>query len=157
MRHQTGEFITKFLETHAYPKKVLEVGSLDVNGNIRRLLDGNSFIGIDMRPGACVDIQLNAHDLLTKFEPNTFDCVLCFDTLEHDDKFWLTVDNMRKVLQVGGYMLIGVPGRNCPLHDHPSDYWRFMPNGVVTMFEGFDDTFAVNEPDDETYMWGRKV
>jgi len=53
-------------------------------------------IGIDMRPGACVDIQMNAHDLLTKFEPNTFDCVICFDTLEHDDKFWLTVDNMKK-------------------------------------------------------------
>jgi len=34
-------------------------------------------------------------------------------------------------------MLIGVPGRMCPLHDHPSDYWRFMPNGVVSMFGRF--------------------
>lgn len=157
MRHQTREFVDKFVKEH--PNKfatALEVGSRDVNGQITDLLTGMAYTGVDMEPGGCVTKVVNGHDLKKYFKKKQFDLVLCFDMLEHDDKFWLTVENMKKVLAPGGYLLIGVPARNCPQHDHPSDYWRFMGAGVATFFEGFDDMQIFPEGDDEIYAYGRK-
>ena len=158
MRHQTREFTQRFLDAHkVLPEmKVLEVGSLDVNGIITDLFPAGTFTGVDMREGSNVDVVMNGHDLVSKFGEEAFDVVACFDTLEHDDKFWLTVEQMRKVLKKGGWMLIGVPGRNCPAHDHPSDYWRFMFGAFNVFFEGFSDVVVEPENDDEVYGRGQK-
>lgn len=163
MRHQTPTFVRQFLE-QIKPKrdKVLEVGSLDVNGNLRNLFPEN-YTGLDMRSGANVDVVLNAHDLRTQFKKDEFDIVMCFDTLEHDDRFWITVENMKWTLKPGGWLLLGVPSRRCPLHEHPSDYWRFMGPAMEVMLEGFTDTHIEiqkdnpnEETEDEIMGYGRK-
>lgn len=157
MRHQTREFVDQFIKSKPKQfKSALEVGSLNVNGIVSDLLGDMEYLGVDMQEGPGVNKVLNGHDLKKHFKRRKFDLVLCFDTLEHDDKFWLTVENMREVLQPGGYMLIGVPGRSCPKHDHPSDYWRFLPEAVWLFYEGFEDIKILAEESDEVYAYGRK-
>lgn len=136
MRQQSREFLAKFFEGHPKEsfKKVLDVGSLDVSGTISDMFDRSVYWGVDMREGNGVSEVVNGHDLIKHFGKNKFDLVLCFDTLEHDDAFWETVKNMRGVLKKGGWLVIGVPSRHCPEHDHPHDFWRFMPQMMKEIF-----------------------
>ena len=167
MRKQTPEFFEKFIKTHLDRefKNLLDVGSAHINGNIRQnVIDAEiEYTGLDMREGRNVDIVLNAHDIPKKFDKESFDIVACFDTLEHDEMFWITIENMKWVLKKGGYLLIGVPGRNTPFHEEPQDYWRFLRTSVESWFEGMDDFFIDvqydaedNRLEDEIYAWGRK-
>src|SRR5260221_13081900 len=142
MRTQTKEYVTKFLKEHEGITSVLDVGSLDVTGEIRSLFpEGTEYTGLDMRGKAGegnVDIVGNAHDMKEIFSEKKFDLVCCFDTLEHDDKFWETVENLRWVTKPGGWLFIGVPSRFCPEHDHPHDFWRFMPQSVGLFLERYE-------------------
>lgn len=160
MREQTGKFVERFLVEHPLgtpPVKVLEVGSLDVNGSIRKYFP--DYTGVDMREGPNVDKVLNGHELTKVYNAESFDVVISFDTFEHDIRFWETWEEMKKVLKPGGYALIGVPGRICPLHDHPGDYWRFMLESIKDYFfaDGWEDLVIEDEPDHETYAWARKA
>ena len=164
MRGQTITFIQKLMERHT-PKNVIDVGSLHINGNIRNVFTPEvKYFGIDMRNGENVDLVLNGHDIKKKLKKESYDTVCCFDMFEHDSKFWITLENCKWLLKKGGYLLIGVPGRACPAHDYPSDYWRFMPEGVKEMFEGMDDVYIEFQKDDnnhiefdEIYGWGKKT
>ena len=113
--------------------KTLEVGSLDVNGSVRELF--RDYIGVDMRPGKNVDKVANCHTL--PFKSSSFQNVLSLDMLEHDEEFWLSVAEMRRVLRKGGRMVITVPGLGFPKHDHPFDFYRFTVEAVELMFKGF--------------------
>lgn len=164
MRHQTGTFLQKFIDTHGISGKVLDVGSADITGNIRPYLTSVEYVGVDMRPDTNVDVVLNAHDLVSHFGKDSFDVVMSFDMLEHDDRFWESVSQMREVLKPGGWFLLGVPGRHCPPHDHPGDYWRFMRQSMNDFFfAGYEEVHIEAQSDDpsrteedEFYGWGRK-
>lgn len=170
MIHQVKTLIQGF--KFFYPVKherVLEVGSgmVGEGGDEIRLLfkDAKEYIGVDMVAGTNVDQVVNGHDLVKTFGENSFDLVMCLETLEHDDKFWLTVEQMRNVLKPEGWMIITVPGIHCHEHRHPKDYWRFMEDGVREMFDGFEKTFVIEmcwDTDkhgvghDAVMGWGRK-
>lgn len=159
-------FVDKFLDKHKEVESVLDVGSRNVSGTIKenfvkRAID---YTGFDMVAGNNVDIEGNSHELDKYFKKGQFDVIVCFDTLEHDDKFWLSVEQMKALLDSGGYLLIGVPSRYCPKHDWPHDYWRFMEDGVKSMFDGMEEVHIeveyasslANNTEDEIYGWGRK-
>lgn len=115
--------------------RVLEVGSRDINGTIRKYLRKDAkYLGIDRCKGPNVDRIMSGHDL--KLRNGYYDTVLCLDTLEHDEKFWLTLKEMRRVLKKGGTMVITVPGIGFPFHEHPKDYYRFTVDSVRLMFDG---------------------
>jgi len=97
-------------------KKILEVGSLDINGSqkaynfmggkkswLEVVSDTEDYTGIDMVDGRGVDVVMNAHDL--KFEKNTFDLVLCLNMLEHDDNIKATFDEMYMVMKYNGLLI----------------------------------------------------
>lgn len=130
----TRDYLVEFLKIHPIQGKVLEVGSLDVNGNIRDILSGLDYTGVDMRTGRNVTLVLNSHDLKERFKEGEFDLVVCFDTLEHDNKFWLTIENMRWVLKSKGWLMIGVPSINHGIHEQPEDYYRFTESVFKEIF-----------------------
>ncbi len=145
MTGHTTRFIQDFLLEHPIKGKVLEVGSRYVNGEIKSIFEENGlkYTGLDMVKGRDVDIVLNAHDIKKELKRGSFDLVVCVDTLEHDDKFWLTVENMRWVLKKGGWMVIKAPSLHCNIHDWPSDYYRFLePVFKEVFFIGFEDVFT---------------
>lgn len=162
MRVDTPQFIFGFLEDHGPFDKVLEVGSRDINGNVRHLFVDSEYIGLDMEQGDNVDLVLNGHNLVDHFGEESLDLVLCLDTLEHDNKFWVTVEQMKRVLKPGGYLLVAVPSINLGPHFYPDDYWRFLESGVKEFFEGMEDFYIESQTYigspfvDEIYAWGRK-
>jgi hypothetical protein len=120
--------------------KVLEVGSMNVHGSPRKVYPHyESYTGIDMRPGPDVDMVMNAHDLKKNFKENSFDTVINMNLLEHDDKFWLTVEGVNYVLKSGGYQIFCVPYFAYPEHNHPDDFWRMSESAVKkVILEGYD-------------------
>jgi SAM-dependent methyltransferase len=115
--------------------KTLDVGSFNVNGCVRPFF--TDYIGVDMRQGPNVDMVMNAHHL--EFPDATFDNVLCMEMLEHDDAFWVSVAELKRVLKPGGTLVITVPGIGFPKHDYPSDYWRFTAEALNVLFQGYRD------------------
>lgn len=60
-------------------KKVIELGSQDVNGSIRPLVDAlnpKTFIGVDIEDGPNVDVVCSAEEIFSCFEKESFDVVL---------------------------------------------------------------------------------
>lgn len=105
--------------------RVLDIGSLNVNGSTKHLfMDATEYTGIDFRDGKDVDMVMNAHNTLQYFGRDAFDTIICMDMLEHDDAFWVTLDNIRAMLKQGGYLWVIMPTLNFPIHNHPGDYWR---------------------------------
>lgn len=119
-------------------KRVLEIGSMDVNGSVRPLFETDDYLGIDMRPGSGVDLVIDAHDLNTAYM-DPFDAVVCCEMLEHDDQPWLTLQNALAKTKDGGMLILTARGFDergaFPLHGHPSDYWRFSKVGLTRLLQ----------------------
>lgn len=139
-------------------KRVLEIGSRQEKNqnqlaNVRGMFGETEYVGVDMRPGPGVDQVCNAEKL--PFKNASFDLVLCLEVLEHAEKPWLVADEVVRVLKRDGVAIISSQ-QNFPIHNHPSDYFRYTPFGMRSLFkklasnvvfgigEGFDDLVSKN-------------
>jgi cephalosporin hydroxylase len=103
-------------------KKILDIGSYDVNGTMKPIFNEGVYIGLDMEKGPNVDVVSDAHNI--PFQNEYFDVVLSSSCFEHDDMFWETFLEMCRVVNPGGYLYIQAPS-NGPYHGWPGDNWRF--------------------------------
>ncbi len=122
---------------------ILEIGSKDYGSapDLRLLFPGCDYIGLDMNPGKGVDVVV---DLTWPFEAvdhalggRRFRTVFCFSVLEHCQDPFRMAENITGLVESGGALFVSVPFA-WELHDFPSDYWRFTPDGVKVLFSGFD-------------------
>jgi SAM-dependent methyltransferase len=122
--------------------KVLEIGSLNVNGKMKNFY--KDYTGIDMRSGDNVDAIAIGKEL--PFKDETFDKVLSLESFEHDSEFWLTIKEMVRVLKIGGKIIVTARGIGFPKHDFPSDFYRFTGPAIVYLFQTNGiDKFDVKE------------
>lgn len=106
---------------------ILDVGALDVNGNLRSEIPPLAkYIGIDICAGPNVDITL-VDPYLFPFLGKDFDCIISTSCFEHDELFWLTFAEMARATKDGGFIYINAPS-NGAVHRHPVDCWRFYPD-----------------------------
>lgn len=126
-------------DRHLSHRSTLEVGSLNVNGTVRDLFSG-PYHGVDMRPGSGVDQVLNAHDL--DMLSRTFEVVVSTEMLEHDSAPWLSIHQMARVCEPGGFLILTCRGYGLrsdgstacfPVHDYPADLWRFSVDGLRSL------------------------
>jgi 2-polyprenyl-3-methyl-5-hydroxy-6-metoxy-1,4-benzoquinol methylase len=75
----------------------------------------------------------------------TFDLVLCAGTLEHMQDWRGAICSMRRHLAPGGLLLLTTVSPGFPLHDYPSDYWRFTLTDMERIFK--DMRLLKLEPD----------
>src|SRR5687767_12456806 len=90
-------------------KEVLEVGSLDVDGSLREVVEAlgpKRYLGVDVRPGPGVDEICPAEGLVERFGPESFDVVLATDVLEHVADWKAAIGSMKHVLRPGGVALL---------------------------------------------------
>lgn len=92
-----------------YPKnfadsKVLEVGSLDINGTVRKYFSDCEYLGIDIGPGPGVDTVIQGQDF--RGPDNYFDTVLSCECFEHNPYWVETFVNMHRVCKAGGLVVM---------------------------------------------------
>lgn len=104
------ENVKKQFPNHFKNVSVLDIGSLDINGNNRYLFENYIYTGVDLAPGPNVDVVSRGH--LYKSEKQ-FDVVISTECFEHDEYYDLTIKNMYKLLKSGGLFVFtcASPGR----------------------------------------------
>ena len=141
------DFVTRALgRDEVAGKRILEVGALDVNGSCRPYvtsLKPAEYIGTDRRRGKRVDVVVAADQLVRRFTPDSFDVVLCTETLEHVQNWRLAVWNMATVLRTDGLLVLTTRAPGFPRHDHPADYWRFSVEELRLLFRGMTSVRTV--------------
>lgn len=109
-------------------KEVLEVGSRDVNGSFRDLIEPlkpGRYVGIDIEKGPGVDIVMDVSKLLHFAGERAWDLIVCNEMLEHCEDWQDAVWQMKAALRVRGTLIITTRSPGYPQHDFPGDYWRY--------------------------------
>lgn len=148
------ESILAFLETNLSPsdiygKRVLEVGSQDVNGSPRTVivpLYPRSYLGIDNAPGSGVDEICNADDLERKFGSESFDVVLSTELLEHVQDWRTVVSQMKRVVARTGLLVVTTRSPGFPYHPYPIDVWRYRKEDFAEIFRDMEILVLEQDP-----------
>lgn len=158
-------------------KKVLDVGSLDINGNNRFLFENCSHLGIDIGPGPNVDVVSVAHEF--NDPDGSYDVVISTECFEHDMHYDKSIKNIVRLLASGGMFVFtcattGRPehgtrrsdqGVNAPLlssYDEWADYYKNLTEQDIRDVIDVDKVFKlyafeVNSVSHDLYFWGIKA
>ena len=155
-------------------KKVLDVGSLDINGSNKSLFVNCQYIGIDVAEGNNVDVVSTAHEYDCPDE--TFDVIVSSECFEHDMHYDKSLMNIFRILKKGGLFLFtcattGRPEhgtRRTSPHDAPllqgmtewQDYYKNLEEKDITevldMKEFMMHKFEIGHQTCDLYFWGIK-
>jgi len=118
-----------FREAFVKPRRVLDVGSQDLNGSYRSIFLDLEYVGMDLLEGPGVDVT-NWDDLAE----DSFDYVISGQTFEHAEDDAALMWNIAKVLKPCGLCCIIAPSAG-PNHDSPYDYRRYSPESMIILAE----------------------
>lgn len=108
--------------------QVLEVGSCNVNGTVRPIIEAHhpaGYLGVDQEPGPNVDEVVDAARLVARFGAEAFDLVICTEMLEHVDDWRAVVAEIVAVTRRSGLLAVTTRSEGFPYHAFPVDRWRF--------------------------------
>jgi SAM-dependent methyltransferase len=129
---------------------VLDIGSLDINGNNRYLFEQCNYTGIDIGEGKNVDVVCSGH--LFKSD-DLFDVVISTECFEHDEHWQQTLNNViNNLLKDGGLFLFSCAAPGRPEHgtkrtspkDSPftNDYYRNLSEADIRSVLDCDAIFS---------------
>lgn len=85
-------------------RKVLEVGSLDINGSVRSFFTDGSYVGVDVAAGPGVDEVCQGQ--LVDYPTGAFDVVVSCECMEHNPYWVETLSNMFRMTKPGGLVIV---------------------------------------------------
>ncbi len=159
-RHYIEAFLSRFGSSEGYATGAIRGRVLEIGG--REYVD--HFGGSEPGPGAVTRVDvLHANDanpeatIVGSLEDpaclpaNTYDCIICTQTLHVIYDFRAALRSMHAALAEGGVLLLTVPGitRSCtPDRDEWGDWWRFTGSSVRRLLE---ETFRAEDVFVESY------
>jgi len=117
-------------------KRVVELGSWDENGAIRRLLTSYTpleYVGVDIKAGKRVDVVCSAEDSVGRFGKGSFDVVIATELIEHTKDWRKVVSNIKNLLKPEGVMVLTTRSLGVPFHAFPRDYWRYEVEDIASI------------------------
>ena len=116
---------------------VLEIGSLNVNGCLRDVIDIT--VGVDIRKGKGVDLVCPVENLKSHFKDGYFDSCVSAGTLEHvkDWKSFVTVT--WDLVKDGGWLVLTIASLKKGRHNYPNDYWRMTEDQIRSIYPNLED------------------
>ncbi|HEU0162941.1 MAG TPA: methyltransferase domain-containing protein [Rhizomicrobium sp.] len=96
------------------------------------------YYGVDLEPAGprvlsgnlCTRTFLESHPQF----PGSFDIVYSNNVFEHFARPWIAAENLLTLLKTGGLCITIVPFAQ-RYHESPGDYFRYTPQGVISLFE----------------------
>lgn len=147
--------------------RVLELGSLDINGSVRSLFNdlvsnGGYYLGLDVQEGPGVDLVADA-SVYTEDTP--YDIVVCAEVFEHTALWKKIIKNTHSLLVPGGMFIATMAGEGRHPHsaidENPIRDWEYYKNVTGPMLEeglgaaGFSE-YSVNVRGTDTRCWAIK-
>lgn len=144
MRKSIKQFVKICAETLPFSEPVYEFGSFQVSGqedlaDLRPLFPDKKYVGADMRQGPGVDLVLNLHNI--NLPSKSVGTALLMDTLEHVEFPRKAIEEVYRILKPNGILIMSSV-MNFPIHDYPSDYWRFTPEAFRSLLNPFTSCFV---------------
>ena len=156
--------------------KVLDIGSLDINGSTKDLFEHlYYYVGVDLAMGKNVDVICPGHLYDSGFQ---FDFVTSSECFEHDMYYARTLSNMVRLLRSGGLMAFTCATEGRPEHgtlrtspeDAPlllsidgkwANYYKNLTEddirSVIDINSTFSDFgFEIGWEHSDLYFWGIK-
>jgi SAM-dependent methyltransferase len=107
-------FIKQILQEYFINKKILDIGSGDINGNNRFLFENCEYNGNDVIEAKNVTIVSKTKDL--PFDDNTFDTIISTECFEHDPEYKDSLNKIYKMLKPNGLFLFTCASTGRPEH-----------------------------------------
>lgn len=164
------DFVRK--SAHFVPEgaDILEVGSQDVNGTARTILNYKTYFGVDILPGKNVDEVMSVYDLENRLGRERYDVVVSTELLEHLEDWAEALYQIVSVCKSKGYIYLTTRSEGFPFHEYPIDAWRFSledmenimsPIGLIVAAEkdptygspGIGVVVRRDIPDDKIAYW----
>jgi SAM-dependent methyltransferase len=92
--------VTKSLTDDYSQKKIIEIGSYDVNGSVRDFFKNSSYIGVDLIAGVGVDVVCEGDKV--DHPDNIYDVAISCECFEHNPNWLETFENMHRMTKEGG-------------------------------------------------------
>lgn len=128
-----------FKDTYLNPSqdlKILDIGSFDKTGDYNYGLILNekkwTYHGLDLRAGNNIDIVVENPYHWNEIEDETYDLIVSGQAFEHIEFFWLTLEEVKRILKPGGLFFLIVPSTG-PVHKNPYDCYRFNEDAMKAM------------------------
>ncbi len=156
-------------------QKVLDVGSLDINGNNQYLFEDCLVLGIDIGWGKNVDVVSKAHEFIG--DDGSYDVIISTECFEHDMYYEKSLKNIVRLLKPGGLLLFTCATTGRPEHgtnasnpvDAPllnnfgtwSDYYKNLTENDIRQCLDIDlifgeYNFEINNEAFDLYFYGIK-
>ena len=150
--------------------KVLEVGSLDINGSVRQFFTDCDYLGIDVGQGRGVDLVCEGQNY--NGEPNSFDTAISCECFEHNPHWVATFNNMIRVVKPEGLIVMSCATTGRKEHgtsrtspkDSPlsiKNGWEYYLNLTEEDFRYYIDLsvfsvyeFSTNDTTKDLYFYG---
>ena len=123
--------LKKYAE-NKFTKKILEIGA--GTKSYKRFFKECDFVTTDVKKISGIDESADVTNL--QFASDSFDIVLCISVLEHVKDYQKAISEIHRVLKKGGDVIIVTPFL-FPLHDVPTDYWRFTGYAFKEILKNF--------------------
>ncbi len=91
------------------------------------------YVGVDLAPGADVDLVADIHRLSAVVGGERFDIVISCSTFEHVKYPHLAALEILRTLAIGGLLFVQTH-QTFPLHAYPADYFRFSREALASLF-----------------------
>lgn len=147
--------------------RVLDIGSLNINGSARDFFTDCEYVGVDVAEGPGVDVVGLGEEL--EFPDQCFDTVISAECFEHNPKWLETFVNMHRMSSGLVVFTCATEGRpehgtiqTSPLDSPFTLAWNYYRNLTEDDFiDNLDlgqmfqrHKFAVNDRSHDLYFWG---
>lgn len=121
-------------------RRVLEVGSLNVNGSVRQFFQDCEYTGLDIVAGPGVDVVRLAHT----YKAKAFEVVISCEMLEHDPHWAKTLKAMARLTAPGGLLVITCAGPRRPVHSPYGNTERQAPAELAGFYRNLEEKDLVD-------------
>ena len=124
-------FFQRVFETFPslFAKKVLDIGSLDINGGPHRLFKAQEYVGVDIASGPNISLVSAGEEV--SLPTGYFDASISSECFEHNPNWRATLHNMIRMTKNGGVVVFSCASTYRPEHGTSrSDGGRAAPLAV---------------------------
>ena len=172
---QQFDFVKKvrsLYPNHFWLKKVVEFGSLNLNGTVRDFFSDCDYTGVDIIEGDGVDVVGYCHEFYKDID---YDVVISCEMLEHDLFYHASLLRMANLMKPGGLLIITCATDGRPEHgtinhspaDSPATNGYYKNITIPQIFycykglisDGYFDTFHVelNHESHDLYIYAKRA
>jgi SAM-dependent methyltransferase len=136
MHVEAFHFVAKAVGKYGPFRRVLEIGSRDVNGAVRAIFwQSETYLGTDIAPGPGIDVVADGATVVPPFVP---DCIVCCEVLEHASNAAEIVRHAAELLGPGGVLIVTCAAPERKAHSAigarrlaPGEYYAGVPSGSI--------------------------